>query len=133
MSKTLYSKTFNDKFEEFINNIIPLLPNNDDISKTLVKFNLIKKINQTIFIKLWHQYVSKYYNIINNGNIASFLDKDFTEDVMHLPPNDATQILLMIDNSIRNPMKQLSGEDFNMCANYVQLLCKLADAYSKII
>jgi len=132
MSKSLYSTSFNTKFIELITKLTVLFPDNDTIGIALSSYISAKKINPTIAIKLWHQYVSKYYDIIYSGNINYFLDKDFTEDVSNLDQKTAKQVLTMIDDSVRTPMKSLCGTDLNICTEFVISLCKLAEKYDSM-
>ena len=48
-------------------------------------FQVIKKTNPTLIIKLWDKFIyNKYKLFIDEGDIRFFFEKDYTNDLGHL-------------------------------------------------
>jgi len=128
VDKTIILKTFNKQFFDFIEDVNTIVENNTDIETSRIYFNTIKKSNPTILLKLWHQYIFIPYKAqIHLGDISFFLEKDYAHDLSNLPNNK--EILKIIDTSLRNPIRNMSAINKEHCMKYIQLLCKLSDAY----
>ena len=128
MDKTIILKSFNKQFFDFLEDINTIVENNNDIESSLIYFNSIKKANPSIVLKLWHQFIYiPYREKIEAGEISFFLEKDYSEDLSLL--NNNKEILKIIDNSIRNPIRNMSEINKGHCMKYIQVLCKLSDTY----
>jgi len=128
IDKTIILKTFNKQFFDFIEDVNTIVDNNTDIETSRIYFNTIKKSNPTILLKLWHQYIFiPYKDQINLGDISFFCEKDYSHDLSNLPNNK--EILKIINTSLRNPIRNMSAINKEHCMKYIQLLCKLSDAY----
>ena len=82
-----------------------------------------------IIIDVWYRYINVQYNDeILRGEIDYFLNKDYSEDLINLG-NDKREVLEFINN-IREPLKNLDDKNKEISVNYLQNLCKLAEAYN---
>jgi basic membrane lipoprotein Med (substrate-binding protein (PBP1-ABC) superfamily) len=128
--KSTILKTFNSHFFEFIQDIINLFPENTDLKSTKTAMELIKKANPTVIIKAWNTYVyEKYKDVINNGDISFFFDKDYKNDLTNL--SNSGDIMKAIDK-MREPVKDVSEENKAHSLKYIQNLCKLSNLYSSM-
>ena len=127
--KTTLLRAFNTHFFEFIDDLMRVLPENKEISYANTSFVTIKKANPTMIIKSWYKFVFlPYKDIINQGNLTFFIDKDYDSDLSHI--NKSEEIIKMIDN-IRNPIRQMDETNKNHALKYIQNLCKLSDLYNQ--
>jgi hypothetical protein len=69
----------------------------------------------------------KYDEQIQKGDVSFFLEKDYTQDLSRLKNN--TDVLRIIDNSLRNPIRNMTDINKSHCMKYIQLLGKLSDVY----
>lgn len=128
MSKSTALRAFNTHFDEFIQDIITVFPDNADIRAAKNIINLTRKANITMIIKIWHLYVySPYKERIDNGDLDFFINKDYSEDLDGI--SNANDILKSID-SLRSPIKQMSDINKKHSLGYVQNLCKLSELYN---
>jgi hypothetical protein len=68
--KSLLLNAFNAQFFDFIEDVEHVFSDDSSINKAKVAFNLIKKVNPTLIIKIWFTYVCSHYETeINNDNI----------------------------------------------------------------
>jgi hypothetical protein len=118
---------FNDHFAEFISDISNVFPRNADILSAKNSLTLIRKANPKIIIGIWYSHiVLKYKNMIEEGDIRFFIDKNYSDDL-----NDATnsdKIMEAIDR-LRQPIKMMSNADQGKTMKYIQNLSKLAEIY----
>jgi len=87
--KSAISKAFNVHFFEFMDDILRIFPENEDIKHTKTALELFKKANPTSIIKAWHKYVFVPYNdVISSGDITFFIEKDYKADLNKLSNSD---------------------------------------------
>lgn len=128
MDKSTVLKAFNNHFFEFIDDIIGIFPENNDIKTTKTFFEMTKKGNATLLIKVWYTYVYKpYAEILDAGNLDFFINKDYSEDMSGL--TNAKDILSSIDK-IRNPIKEMSDANKAHSLSYLTNLNKLSNIYN---
>lgn len=128
--KSTILRAFNTHFFDFLNDIISIIPDNHDISVAKNSFETIKRANPTIILKVWYQFVySPYKDVIEQGNISFFFEKDYGSDLANL--NNAADIMKTIDK-IRQPIKEMSDENKAHSAKYIQNLSKLSMTYMNL-
>jgi hypothetical protein len=130
MDKTTVLRGFNTHFFEFLDDICSILPNNVDIATSKKSFEMYKKANPTILIKLWYSYIyAPYADIIDAGDLNFFIEKDYSADVLSLA--NSKDVLDAIDK-LRNPIKNMSDVNRQHSLQYIQNLCKLSSLYSSL-
>jgi hypothetical protein len=128
--KNTILKLFNTHLFEFMDELVILFPENMDIKASINIFQLTKTANASLLIKIWFNYVeSPYGNILREGNLDYFLDKDYKEDLVNLP--NASNALRAID-MLRKPVKETSETNKQHSLNYIVNLCKMSAAYNQL-
>ena len=118
---------FNDHFVEFLSDIQRVFPEDVDILTAKNALLTIRKTNPKIIVKIWTTcVVGEYKKEIDAGDIAFFINKDYTKDIATSVSSD--KITESIDR-LRNPVKQMSAEDQAKVMKYIQNLTKLATLY----
>ena len=118
---------FNDHFVEFLSDIQRVFPEDVDILTAKNALLTIRKTNPKIIVKIWTTcVVGEYKKEIDAGDIAFFINKDYTKDIATSTSSD--KITESIDR-LRNPVKQMSVEDQAKVMKYIQNLTKLATLY----
>jgi hypothetical protein len=131
MDKSLLLKTFNKHFFDFIEDVNMIVEKNTDIETSHIYFNSIKKANPSLLLKIWHQFIYiPYQEQINVGDLTFFLEKNYSDDLSILP--NKKELLNIIDSSLRDPIRNMSEINKSHCMKYIQILCKLSDAYMSI-
>lgn len=121
---------FNDHFIEFLDDIITVFPDDPDILASKNSMTLIRKANPRLIIQIWNSYVvGKYKAMIDAGNIDFFINKDYTDDLVHA--DNSKKIVEVIDR-LRNPIKSMTPEDQAKTMKYIQNLTKLSTIYSSM-
>lgn len=129
-NKSLLLKSFYKQLFDFLDDIIHIMPDNQELVKSKVYFTTLKQANPTLIIKIWYQYILlPYRDLIESGNVDFFLEKDYTEDLQYIPY--AADVLRIIDTSIRNPIKEMETENKEKCAKYIQLISKISAVYDQ--
>jgi hypothetical protein len=129
--KSSILRSFNQLFFDFVNDIIFIFPDNIDINTAKTSFELIKKSNPTAIIKVWYAYVAIPYNdVIQQGNIDYFIEKDYAQDLTQL--SNSNDIIKIID-SLRNPIKNMGESNKQTSCVYIQKLTTLSVMYSKFM
>ena len=115
---------FNKHFDEFINDILDVFPDNVDIVTAKNLLSTIKKSNPKMLLKIWLTYVVvPYKEQIEKGDINFFLKKDYTADVEQA--NNSDKIMESIDR-LRKPVQEMSKENQSKSMKYIQNLSKIA-------
>jgi hypothetical protein len=126
--KSTISRAFNTHLLEFLDDIIRIYPENQDVTKAKTSFETIKKANPSLIVKAWFQKVyTPYQQIIDAGDISFFFDKDYSQDLQSV--SNAGEIMNMIDK-IREPVRTMNDENKDHCMKYIQNLSKLSTVYS---
>ena len=121
---------FNDHFVEFLSDIQRVFPEDVDILTAKNALLTIRKTNPKIIVKIWTTcVVGEYKKEIDAGDIAFFINKDYTKDIA--TSNSSDKITESIDR-LRNPVKQMSVEDQAKVMKYIQNLTKLATLYENV-
>tara|TARA_B110000967_G_scaffold114885_1_gene117565 strand:- start:1095 stop:1496 length:402 start_codon:yes stop_codon:yes gene_type:complete len=133
MDKGTIQKAFNNQFEEFLEDVQSIFPDNKDISTTKSALLMLKKANPRMIITLWNSHVYlKYGAEIENDNIDYFLNKDYSDDLKnHLDAGVINKALKAIDN-LRTPMRHTTDENKGICLQYLKNLNKLTQIYTSM-
>ena len=115
---------FNDHFNEFVNDIQSVFPDDTDILTAKNALLAIRKANPKLIVRIWLKYVyNPYKEQIEAGNITFFLVKDYAND---LAINDNSDKIMESINRLRSPIKNMSLENQAKTMKYIQNLSKLA-------
>lgn len=116
-----YLDKFNDTIEEFLDDIIRVFPEDDDMQ--LYKFGLkgMRIASPKTVCQEYYQGVTiPYYDKISSKDEKFFMEHDFTEVKNDVP--DGVRIL----NKTLNYWKELSSEDKEAVWKYLKVLCVLS-------
>ena len=128
--KSTVLKTFNMQFFSFLNDIIKVFPDKDDIQIGKKSFETIKKANPTIIIKIWYSHIHCVYGeSINTGDINYFVEKNYENDLQNIANN--TEVLRII-NTLRRPIGEMDEKNKQHTIKYLQILSKLSEMYNKL-
>jgi hypothetical protein len=126
--KTTVLRAFNTHLFEFLNDIISILPDNLGLVTTKNSFEMYKKANPTLLIKIWYSYVYlPYAKIIDEGNLDFFIEKDYTSELSGLA--NAGNVSNAID-ALRGQIREMSDTNRTHSLEYIQNLCKLSNMYN---
>ena len=127
MSGANLLSVFNDHFFEFVTDIQSVFPDDVDILTTKNALSMVRKANPKMIIKIWSSFiVSKYRTQIEAGDIAFFLEKDYSED---LQGADNSKKIMDAINRLRDPIRNMDAENMKKIVKYIQNLTKLCIAY----
>ena len=126
--KSTVLRAFNTHLVEFLDDIISIIPGNVGLVTTKNSFEMYKKANPTLLIKIWYSYVYlPYAEIIDKGDLDFFINKDYSEDLSYL--HNSKNILNAID-TLRGQIKEMSETNRNHSLEYIRNLCKLSNMYN---
>jgi hypothetical protein len=129
MDKTTILRAFNSQFEEFLEDVEVLFPENKDIRTTKTGLTMMKKANPKMIMSVWYRYICvKYEDEIENENLEYFLSKDYSSD-LKMDEGAANKILESIDK-IRDPLRFLDEENKKKCVQYLKNLNQLSKIYN---
>jgi len=127
MDKSSILKAFNTLFFQFLDDVISVFPENNDLIVAKTSFETIKKLNVTAIIKAWFYYVfTPYKDQILGEDISFFIEKDYNNDLSHF--YNSTEIMETI-NKFREPIRQMTEENKKQSLKYIQNLSKLSEYY----
>ena len=128
-SNSVITKTFNDQFESFLDELCEIFPDDTEIATLSFNVKRVRHANPTISIKAFKSYVTdKYREQIFANDLNFFLDKDYTSDLVNT--NMTSRIMSKI-NELREPIGKLSHENQCNVMKYLNNFVKLTDLYNK--
>lgn len=117
-------KVFNQHFEEFVDDILLIFPENNDIKKAKRGLEMMRQAKPGLIVKFWKEYiVPNYGQQIESGDIDFFLNKDYSGDI-----HGDDKIARSID-VLREPIKSMSSENKDKAMHYIQNLTKISKLY----
>jgi hypothetical protein len=126
--KSIYLRSFNTHFVEFITDILLLFPDNQDIKSGLVSFEMLKRLNPALVIKTWYSKVFiPYQDMITEGNISFFFEKNYASDLD--TNHNSGEIMLIIDN-LKKSVTAMNDVSRQQTMKYVQNLSELSKIYN---
>jgi hypothetical protein len=127
-SSSLLLKAFNKHFFQFMDDMIQLFPENENMTKSRAYLETMKTANPTVLVKIWHKFIyTPYHEQIEQGDLTFFFEKDYSHDLCLLPNSE--QILNVIDTTLRDPLRQMSETNMDMCRKHFQLVTTICAKY----
>jgi len=129
MDKTTILKAFNNQFEEFLEDVEVLFPDNNDIKTTKTGLTMLRKANPKMIVSVWYRHICiKYEEEIEKENLEYFLTKDYSSD-LNMDEGAANKVLDGIDK-IREPLRHLDEENKKKAIQYLKNLNQLSKIYN---
>ena len=129
--KTTVMRAFNTHFFDFLDDVIRIYPENKEISSAKISFEIIQQGNPSAIIKVWYKFVYiPYQQVIDDGNINFFFEKDYGSDLSNVANSDK---IMKIIEKVRQPLINMDPVNKDHAAKYVQNLSKLSIAYNDLV
>jgi hypothetical protein len=129
MDKSTILKAFNNQFEEFLEDVEVLFPNNTDIKTSKTGLTMLRKANPKMIVSVWYRYIClKYEDEIEKENLEYFLTKDYSSD-LKMDEGSANKVLEGIDK-IREPLRHLDAGNRKKTIQYLKNLNQLSKIYN---
>lgn len=127
-TKSVSLKAFNTHFDEFVEDLINVLPDNVEIKSAKNMVFISRKANVTLIVKVWYSYIyAPYKERIDSGDLDFFITKDYGEDLIGV--SNGSDIMKSID-ALRSPINDMSDTNKAHSLKYIQNLCKLSGLYN---
>lgn len=128
MDKSTLLKAFNTHFFDFVDDIISVIQDNDELKYAKKSLETIKKANPTIMVKVWYSMVYlPYKDVIEAGNLDFFFDKDYRQEAAQFANSD--EIMKIVDK-LREPIRQMNDTNKQHSLKFIQNLSQLSLLYS---
>ena len=126
--KSTVLRAFNTHFFEFVDDVIAVIEDNDELKYAKKSLETIKKANPTLIVKVWYSMVFiPYKDVIEAGNIDFFFDKDYKQEAAQFPNSD--EIMKIVDK-LREPIRQMNDVNKQHSMKFIQNLSQLSLLYS---
>ena len=128
-------KTFLDQFNQFLEDIVAVFPNDKELVSGKMYFEGLRKINPRVIITYWKYLVAdKYDENVETENIDFFINKNYNEDIETIAKarnwdGDYSYINNKIE-AIRDQIVKLSDNDKKVNMKYIINLTKLSKLYN---
>jgi hypothetical protein len=129
--KNTLIRAFNKHFFEFLDDIISVVRENEEIIYAKQSFETFKRANPTLIIKIWFKHIYfPYQEVVHRGDISFICEKDFNQDLEGL--SNSQEIMEVIDK-LRHPIKNMSVKNKAHTMKFIQNLSKLSEMYADAI
>lgn len=128
-------KTFLDQFNEFLEDIVNVFPNDKELVSGKMYFEGLRKINPRVIITYWKYLVAnKYDDNVETENIDFFINKNYNEDIETIAKarnwdGDYSYINNKIE-AIRDQIVKLSDNNKEITMKYIINLTRLSKLYN---
>lgn len=125
INKSIIVKGFNKHFEEFIEDVQSIFPEDDEVITMKNLMFLLKKTNPRLIMENWNIYISvPYKEPIENGDISFFINKDYSDlDIV------MTDNIYSFIERLRGYVRNMTEENQQKSMKYIQNLCNLTKLY----
>ncbi len=124
IGKSFIVKGFNKHFDEFIEDVQSVFPEDDEVKTMKNLLFLFKKTNPKLVLEYWNTCISiPYKEPIENGDISFFINKDYSADVT------MTDSISSFIERLRGYVKNMTQENQQKSMKYIQNLCNLTKMY----
>jgi len=124
IGKSFIVKGFNKHFDEFIEDVQSVFPEDDEVKTMKNLLYLFKKTNPRLVLEYWNAYISiPYKEPIENGDISFFVNKDYSADVT------MTDGISSFIERLRGYVKNMAADNQSKSMKYIQNLCGLTKLY----
>lgn len=124
IGKSFIVKGFNKHFDEFIEDVQSVFPEDDEVKTMKNLLYLFKKTNPRLILEYWNAYISiPYKEPIENGDISFFVNKDYSADVT------MTDGISSFIERLRGYVKNMAADNQSKSMKYIQNLCNLTKLY----
>jgi len=128
-------KTFLDQFNQFLEDIVAVFPNDKELVSGKMYFEGLRKINPRVIITYWKYLVAdKYDENVETENIDFFINKNYNEDIETIAKarnwdGDYSYINNKIE-AIRDQIVKLSDNNKEITMKYIINLTRLSKLYN---
>lgn len=132
MDKNNIVSVFNTQITSFINDLISVYPNDNDLYtfKTSIKMLLLYDENKVI--NMFKEFVySKYKLQIENRDSDFFLQNDY-KDILAQTKTDTPEITVQLINKIKSYWVSMSNDNKEVVWKYFTVLIKLCEKFESI-
>ena len=120
-------RAFNDHFEEFLDDILRVFPEDPECIRASRALRAMRKANPKLILTGFGERVCEpYRNEIEGGSISFFIDKDYVSDMRSTAI--ASPALAKIE-ALRAPIRAMDDKDKQAVIKYMQNLLRLVDLY----
>ena len=117
-------QVFNEKFLEFIKDLIETFPNDKDFKLCKQSFSLLQMVDERKPSEMFRAYALKYQERIMMKDESFFLKHDFKEE---LDTNQDANFSLELLVKLKTCWSTLLEENKNVIWSYLQILYKIND------
>jgi hypothetical protein len=125
INKSVIIKGFNKHFEDFIEDIQGVFPDDDEVDTMKSLLYVLKKTNPRLILEYWSSYISVPYKTpVENGDISFFINKDYSD--LDIVMTDSVSSFI---ERLRGYVKNMTEENQKKSMKYIQNLCSLTKLY----
>lgn len=127
--KKFILNSFKKELYEFINFIIKIFPDYDDLKSLKNIIELMTRFNSIKILNIWCTYIAlPYSDLIIKGDFNYFENKNYREDVINLGEENSNYILQSFEK-MRGEISKASKDDKNKAMKYIQRLSAMSLKY----
>tara|TARA_Y100001958_G_scaffold159501_1_gene161308 strand:- start:4247 stop:4636 length:390 start_codon:yes stop_codon:yes gene_type:complete len=128
MDKHSILRAFNEHFSEFMQDIIRVFPNDNNLQACKLAIEKMRKANpKLIMTSFTQEFVNKYRQQISEKNLDFFINNDYSDDLKN---SSNSSLILEKINMLRDPIRNMNDADKDKTTQYMQNLMKLSDLYN---
>ena len=128
MDKREIMVAFNNQYQEFMDDIERLFPDEKEVKQMKQCIEMLKKANPKKLIELWKLYVTdKYQKEIEAGDYNFFTNKDYSTDLDEQTKND-NEVMNSIEK-FKAYTQKLNNKNLETSMTYIKNLSTLCILY----
>jgi hypothetical protein len=130
MDKKEVLETFNTHFNEFLEDVCLVFPENTDIPLMKKAISILNMMSKKHLISTFKSsIVDPYSKEIKDGDISFFINKDYKNDLQNVGAGISSNMIIEKIEQLKVLVKEMSSEDQQKALKYIQNLTELCNIY----
>ena len=130
MDKKQVLETFNTHFNEFLEDVSLVFPENTDIPLMKKAISILNMMSKKHLISTFKtNIVDCYSKEIKDGDISFFINKDYKNDLQNIGAGASSSMIMDKIDQLKLLVKDMSHVDQQNSLKYIQNLTELCNIY----
>jgi hypothetical protein len=130
MDKKQVLETFNTHFNEFLEDVSLVFPENTDIPLMKKAISILNMMSKKHLISTFKtNIVDCYSKEIKDGDISFFINKDYKKDLQNIGAGASSSMIMDKIDQLKLLVKDMSHVDQQKALKYIQNLTELCNIY----
>tara|TARA_Y100000389_G_scaffold133312_1_gene130831 strand:+ start:967 stop:1371 length:405 start_codon:yes stop_codon:yes gene_type:complete len=133
MDRVQVLRAFNDHFQEFVDDVTRVFPDDTELRTVAKSLVAIRKLNPRVVMTVFKaRVVGPYRAQLEAGHVDFFVDKNWSGDVVESPEYGLSRATILDKiERMRTSVRSMTDKDQEKAVQYLRNLAKLTELYDE--